>query len=71
MPKLTKPGISDLHWQSTTIRATNDVAICFFETEDQAVAHARVMPEIPRVSVYVSQVMHHGEHVRKRAARST
>lgn len=66
-PKLTKPGISDLHWQVTAC-SPDDIAISFWETEEAAMMHARSMLASPRVSVYVAQVMHHGEHVRSSRA---
>lgn len=64
MPKLTKPGISDLHWQVTAM-APADVAVSFWETEDDAKHHAMTLLEASRTSVYVAQVMHQGEHLRK------
>jgi len=68
MPTLTKPGISDLHWMVTRM-APNDVAVSFWETEEDALTHAKTWLNVPRTSVYVSQVMHHGEHLRKAVSR--
>lgn len=68
MPKLTQPGISDLHWQVTAM-AQDGVAVSFWETEEDARACALTLLGRPRSSVYVAQVMHQGEHLRKAASR--
>jgi len=68
MPTLTKPGISDLHWMVTRM-APNDVAVSFWETEEDAVMHANTCLGMARTSVYVSQITHQGEHLRKAVSR--
>lgn len=66
MPKLTQPGIPDLHWQVTVCSPNAPPNVGFYETEEDAKMIATAALDTPLNTVYVAQVMHHGEHRRAR-----
>lgn len=68
MASLTTPGLSDLHWMVVHMKG-QETQVSFHEVQDVAEEEAlAALNSIAGSSVYVAQVVRHGEHLRRPGA---
>lgn len=69
--RLTCPGPTDLHWMVVLIGQHSVLSYDFFEDKDRAeLAAGALLADTPGVSVYVSEIKLHGEHLRRAPHRA-